>query len=94
VITVCDRAKEACPVFPGHPILAHWGMADPAAVEGDEALKRAAFVDALTLVSRRADLLLVLPVEKLNRLIVEAKVQAIGEIGTTAANAQERDARP
>jgi arsenate reductase (thioredoxin) len=94
VITVCDRAKEACPVFPGHPILAHWGMADPAAVEGDEALKRAAFVDAMTLISRRVDLLLALPVEKLNRLIVEAKVQAIGEIGTTAANAQERDARP
>ena len=82
VITVCDRAREACPVFPGQPILAHWGMPDPAAVEGDEAARRAAFVDALTLISRRVDLLLALPVEKLDRLIVEAQVQAIGEVGT------------
>ena len=86
VITVCDRAKEACPVFPGQPILSHWGMPDPAAVEGDEATKRAAFVDALTLISRRVDLLLALPIEKLDRLIVEARVQAIGEVGTAATS--------
>jgi protein-tyrosine-phosphatase len=94
VITVCDRAKEACPVFPGQPILAHWGMPDPAAVEGDEAIKRAAFVDALTLISRRLDLLLALPLEKLDRLIVEARVQAIGEIGTTATGADVAGAEP
>jgi arsenate reductase len=87
VITVCDRAKEACPVFPGQPILAHWGMPDPAAIEGNEAITRAAFVDALTLISRRVDLLLALPVEKLDRLILEAKIQAIGELGTTATSA-------
>jgi arsenate reductase len=81
VITVCDRAKEACPVFPGHPILAHWGMPDPADAEGDETAKRAAFVNALTLISRRIDLLLALPIEKLDRLIVEARVRAIGEAG-------------
>jgi arsenate reductase len=86
VITVCDRAKEACPVFPGQPTLSHWGMPDPAAVEGDEATKRAAFVDALTLISRRVDLLLALPIEKLDRLIVEARVQAIGEVGTAATS--------
>ena len=77
VITVCDRAKEACPVFPGQPILAHWGMPDPAAVEGDESVKRAAFVDALTLISRRIDLLLALRPEKLERLVLTARVRAI-----------------
>jgi len=79
VITVCDRAREACPVFPGQPILAHWGMADPAAVEGDEAVRRAAFVDSLTLINRRIDLLLSLPIEKLDRLALEARVRAIGQ---------------
>ncbi len=81
VITVCDKAKETCPVFPGQPVLAHWGMPDPAVVEGDDATKRAAFMDALTLIGRRIDLLLALPVEKLERLVLEAQVQAIGEVG-------------
>jgi arsenate reductase len=79
VITVCDRAKEACPVFPGQPILAHWGMPDPADAAGDDAAIHAAFVSALTLISRRIDLLLALPIEKLDRMIVAARVQAIGE---------------
>lgn len=81
VITVCDRAKEACPVFPGQPILAHWGMPDPAEAEGDEAAKRAAFVQALTVISRRIELLIALPIEKLDRLIIEARVRAIGQGG-------------
>jgi arsenate reductase len=92
VITVCDRAKEACPVFPGQPILAHWGMPDPAGVEGDETAKRAAFVDALTLISRRIDLMLSLPIKKLERLILEARVQAIDEVGLSASAAEPRDA--
>jgi arsenate reductase (thioredoxin) len=91
VITVCDRAKEACPVFPGQPVVAHWGMSDPAAVGGDEAVKRAAFFDALTLINRRIDLLLALPVEKLDRLVVEARVRAIGEVGLTTADARGED---
>ena len=49
VITVCDRAKESCPVFPGRPVLAHWGMPDQADVVGDEAVRRAAFRDTLVL---------------------------------------------
>jgi arsenate reductase len=81
VITVCDRAKETCPVFPGQPILAHWGMPDPAGVHGDDGTKRAAFMEALALISRRIDLLIALPVEKLERLVVEARVQAIGDVG-------------
>lgn len=78
VITVCDRAKEACPVFPGQPVLAHWGMADPAAVVGEEAVRRAAFREALVLIARRIELMLALPLEKLERLALEARVQAIG----------------
>jgi arsenate reductase len=91
VITVCDRAKEACPVFPGQPILSHWSMPDPAVVDGDEATKRAAFVEALTLISRRIDLLLALPMEKLERLIVEAKVHAIGEVGLFTSAVERGD---
>lgn len=78
VVTVCDRAKEACPIFPGQPVMAHWGMPDPAEVEGDESTKRAAFRDAFLLLSRRIDLLLGLPLTKLERLALEARVRAIG----------------
>lgn len=78
VITVCDRAKESCPIFPGQPVLAHWGMADPAEVEGTEANKQKAFRDAFVLLSRRIDLLLELPLTKLDRLALEARVRAIG----------------
>ena len=58
VITVCDQAKEACPVFLGQPVVEHWGIADPAAVEGDAATRRAAFVETLALIKRRVDDLL------------------------------------
>lgn len=78
VITVCDRAKESCPVFPGQPMLAHWGMPDPAEVAGDEATRRAAFREAFLLLSRRIDLLLALPLEQLQRMALEARLRAIG----------------
>jgi protein-tyrosine-phosphatase len=61
VITVCDRAKEACPIFPGRPILAHWSIPDPADVVGADTTKRAAFREAFLELSRRIDLLLALP---------------------------------
>jgi len=78
VITVCDNAREACPIFPGQPVLAHWGMEDPAAVEGDDAAKRRAFRQALQLISRRIDLMLALPVEKLQRLALQERLRGIG----------------
>lgn len=78
VITVCDRAKEACPIFPGQPVLAHWGMPDPAQAEGSDAAQRAAFRDAFVLINRRIDLLLELPLEKLDHLAREARIRAIG----------------
>jgi arsenate reductase len=77
VITVCDRAKESCPIFPGQPVLAHWGMEDPAEAVGDEA-GRKAFRNAYLILARRIDLLLALPVEKLERLALQARVRAIG----------------
>ncbi len=79
VVTVCDRAKESCPIFPGQPILAHWGMPDPAEAAGDAAAKRAAFRDAFVLIRRRIDLLLALPLEQLERLALEARLRAIGK---------------
>lgn len=81
VITVCDRAKESCPIFPGQPVLAHWGMPDPADVDGDATTKRAAFRNALVLLGRRIDLLLALPLDKLERLALEAQLRAIGNGG-------------
>lgn len=81
VITVCDRAKESCPVFPGQPVIAHWGMPDPAEVEGTEAEQQRAFDDTLLLVSRRIDLLLALPIQKLEKLALQKRVEEIGGAG-------------
>jgi arsenate reductase len=80
VITVCnDAAGEVCPIWPGHPIAAHWGVPDPAAVEGDEDVRRAAFRDAFATLRRRVELLIALPVEKLDRLAREQHLRRIGE---------------
>lgn len=76
IITVCDRAKEACPVMPGQPAFAHWGMDDPSEVEGEDARRRA-FREALAYLNRRVDLLLALPVEQLERVALEKRVQQI-----------------
>ena len=86
VITVCDRAKEACPILPGQPALAHWGMEDPAAVEGDDETKRRGFREALQLISRRIDLMLALPVEKLERLALQERLRAIGSEASSPAS--------
>jgi protein-tyrosine-phosphatase len=89
VITVCDKAKEACPIFPGQPVVAHWGMPDPAEIEGDEQRKRAAFFDTVTLASRRISLFLALPTEKLAKLALETRVRAIGEVTMDEPAARE-----
>jgi len=83
VITVCDRAKESCPIFPGHPVMAHWGMKDPAEVQGSDTVRLRAFDHAFLTIARRIDLLLALPVEKLERLALEARVRAIGDATAT-----------
>jgi arsenate reductase (thioredoxin) len=85
VFTVCDNAAgEVCPVWPGQPITAHWGVADPAAVTGSDADKRRAFLRAFTELSARINLLLALPVDKLDRLTLKRKLDDIGKSGTEA----------
>jgi arsenate reductase (thioredoxin) len=79
IITVCDNAAgEVCPIWPGKPITAHWGVADPAAVEGSDDQKRAAFRHAATILRRRIDLLVNLPIVKLDELALSTKVKEIG----------------
>lgn len=79
IITVCDRAKESCPVFPGRAAFAHWGMDDPSDVRGGEEARRRAFREVLTCLGRRIDLLLALPVERLERIPLEKRVQRIAD---------------
>jgi arsenate reductase (thioredoxin) len=86
VITVCDRAREACPIFPGQPVLAHWGMTDPAGVDGTDEEKRRAFENAFLLIKRRIDLFLSLPFEKLERLALEQRVREIGQASRAPEN--------
>lgn len=70
VITVCDNAREACPVWPGRPVLAHWGSPDPAAFQGTEAGKKWLFVQVASQIARRIDLLCALPDAQLKLLEV------------------------
>lgn len=80
VFTVCDNAAgESCPVWPGHPMTGHWGIPDPAAVEGTEAEKHLAFADAHRMLSNRIKLFLSLPIESLDRLSLRQKITEIGE---------------
>ncbi len=77
VITVCDAAAgEACPIWPGRPVSAHWGMEDPAAIDGPG--QREAFERALALLRNRISLLLALPLESLDRISVQHELKEIG----------------
>lgn len=88
VFTVCDQAAgEACPVWPGQPITAHWGVEDPAAFEGSEDSKRRIFRRACLELERRIELFTNLPLESLDRLSLQAR---LGEIGKAEPPAQER----
>lgn len=78
ILTVCDSAAgEVCPVWPGEPITAHWGVPDPAAVTGDDSAKRAAFLQAYTVLARRIDILRGLRLEALDRLAAERRIRKI-----------------
>jgi protein-tyrosine-phosphatase len=79
VITVCDQAAgEVCPIWPGQPMTAHWGVADPAAVTGTDDAKRRAFLDAYTTLRRRIELFTSLPIPTLSRMALETRLRDIG----------------
>ena len=79
VVTVCDRAaEESCPVWPGAPVTAHWGLSDPAAVDGDDEAVVRAFRDTALALKRRIELLLALRLEGADRATVERGLRAIG----------------
>ncbi|MDX0990975.1 arsenate reductase ArsC [Sinorhizobium medicae] len=86
VFTVCDNAEgEACPVWPGQPMTAHWGVDDPAAVEGTDAEKRVAFATTLRHMKLRIAAFAALPVESLERLSLTARLHEIGQMeGSTS----------
>lgn len=80
VFTVCDNAAgEMCPVWPGQPMTAHWGLPDPAAVEGTDEIKRKAFHDTVVGMKRRIELMLALPMTSLDRMAIQREVRDIGK---------------
>jgi arsenate reductase (thioredoxin) len=85
VFTVCDSAAgEVCPIWPGQPITAHWGVEDPAAVEGSDEAKRRAFLNAFQILGNRIRIFASLRLESLDRLALDAKLREIGKLTARA----------
>lgn len=81
VLTVCDKAAgEVCPIWPGQPMTAHWGVDDPASVEGDNEKKAKAFYDAYIILNRRIAIFLSLPIEKLDQISLRRELTSIGSV--------------
>jgi protein-tyrosine-phosphatase len=79
VFTLCDdAANEACPVWPGQPMTAHWGMPDPAAVEGTDAERHLAFADTYRMLNNRISIFISLPMASLDRLALQRRLDEIG----------------
>jgi arsenate reductase (thioredoxin) len=82
VFTVCDQAAgEVCPIWPGNPVTAHWGVPDPAAVQGMEGEQRRAFREAYVVLENRIKLFVALPIDKLDRMAIKRNVDNIGRHG-------------
>jgi protein-tyrosine-phosphatase len=80
VFTVCDDAAgEVCPLWPGQPMTAHWGMPDPAAAQGSETERRLAFADTMRMLHNRLSIFVSLPLASLDKLSLQNRLQAIGE---------------
>jgi arsenate reductase len=92
VFTVCDNAaSEVCPVWPGQPMTAHWGVPDPVAATGNEAEIGLAFADALRMLTNRIEIFVSLPLAKLDKLALQKRLDAIGktkDAGTPATAAE------
>jgi arsenate reductase len=87
VFTVCDdAAKESCPLWPGQPMTAHWGIPDPAAVEGTEVEQRLAFADALRMLTNRINIFVSLPMRSLSGLALRRQLDAIGKSKDASSN--------
>lgn len=81
VITVCDSAaSETCPIWPGHPISAHWGLPDPAAAEGSDDDKRAAFAETWTRLGQRVAALMALPLDEIDPDDLKSRLTEIGQV--------------
>jgi arsenate reductase len=89
IFTVCDNAAgEACPIWPGKPMTAHWGIPDPAAAQGSEAEVALAFMDAYRMLSRRIELFMALPLDKLDGMTIQSRLREIGQMqGATSSGA-------
>jgi len=80
VFTVCgNAANETCPIWPGKPVSAHWGVPDPAAAEGTDAERHLAFAEAYRMLDRRISIFTALPLEELDRLSLQERLDSIGE---------------
>jgi protein-tyrosine-phosphatase len=80
IFTVCDNAAgETCPVWPGKPMTAHWGIPDPAEARGTDAQIAVAFQDAYRMLTKRIELFIALPVEKLDQMTLQARLREIGQ---------------
>ena len=91
VFTLCDRAwEENCPVWPGQPMTAHWGMADPAAFEGTETERIVAFNDTMKMLTNRISIFTCLPIHSLDRLSLQKRLE---EIGKTSMPEEEPEAK-
>ena len=89
IFTVCDDAAgETCPIWPGHPMTAHWGIEDPARVEGEG--QREAFLTALRYLRRRIELFLALPLESIDRMALKSKLRQIGREAGASEAAKEQ----
>ena len=90
VFTVCDNAAgEVCPYWPGQPMTAHWGLPDPAAVEGTEAEKALAFADAYRMLNNRISIFVNLPIASLDKMSLQTRLNEIGKLRAEPAGTAE-----